>query len=73
MYGKISVGLRMEPWGTPALTGYCCQDLPSTTTQSHLLLRKEEKKRPNIWPETPKDQHTKFCQMTWIYHMLELK
>ena len=30
----------MDPWGTPALTGYSCEDFPSRTTQSHLLLRK---------------------------------
>ena len=40
----------MEPWGTPALTGYSCKDFPSRTTQSCLLLRKEEI-RPNIWPD----------------------
>ena len=32
----------MEPLGTPVLTEYCCEDVPSRTTQSHLLLRKEE-------------------------------
>ena len=37
----------MEPWGTPALTGYCCEDFPSRTTQSRLLLRKDEI-RPNL-------------------------
>ena len=40
----------MEPWGTPALTGYSCKDFPSRTTQSCLSLRKEEI-RPNIWPD----------------------
>ena len=40
----------MEPWGAPTLTGYSCEDFPSRTTPSHLLLRKEEI-RPNIWPE----------------------
>ena len=54
MYSRKSVGPRMEPWGTPALTGYSCEDFPSRTTQSHLLLRKEEI-RPNIWPEIPED------------------
>ena len=52
MYSRKSVGPRMEPWGTPALTGYSCEDFPSRTTQSCLLLRKEEI-RPNIWPEIP--------------------
>ena len=47
MYSRKSVGPKMEPRGSPALTGYCCEDSPSRTTQSHLLLRKEEK-RPNI-------------------------
>ena len=32
----------MEPWGTPALTGYSCEEFPSRTTWSHQLLRKEE-------------------------------
>ena len=27
MYGRKSVGSRMESWGTPALTGYSCEDL----------------------------------------------
>ena len=26
MYSRKSVGTRMEPWGTPALTGYSCED-----------------------------------------------
>ena len=54
MYSWKSVGLRMEPWGTQALTGYPCQDFPSRTTCSHLLLRKGEM-RSNIWLEIPKD------------------
>ena len=41
MNSRKSVGLRMEPQGTPALTGYC-EDFLSRTTRSHLLLRKEE-------------------------------
>ena len=47
MYSRKSVGPRMEPQGTPALTGYSCEDFSSRTTQSRLLLRKEEI-RPNI-------------------------
>ena len=43
----------MVPWGTPAVTGYSCEDFPSRITQSRLLLRKEI--RPNIWPEFPED------------------
>ena len=42
----------MEPWGTPAWTGYSWADFPLRTTGSCLLLRKEEI-RPNIWPEIP--------------------
>ena len=44
----------MDPEGTPALTGYSCEDFASRTTWSFLLLRKEEI-RPNIWPEIPQD------------------
>ena len=51
-YSKKSVGQWMEPWGTPALIGYCNQDFPYRATQSHLLLRKK-KIRPNMWPEIP--------------------
>ena len=54
MSSRKSVGTRMEPWETPALTGYSCEDLPSRTTWSCLLLRKEEI-MPNIWPEVPSD------------------
>ena len=46
-YSRKSVELRMEPLGTPALNGYSCEDFPSTTTPSRLLLRKDEI-RPNI-------------------------
>ena len=28
----------MEPWGTPALTGYSCEDFPSRITRSRLFL-----------------------------------
>ena len=52
MYSRKSVGPRMDPWGTPALTGYSCEHLPSRTTRSHLFPRKE-KIRPNICPEIP--------------------
>ena len=47
IYCRKSVGQRIEPRGTPALTGYSYEDLPSRTTPSRLLLRKEEI-RPNI-------------------------
>ena len=52
MHGRKSVRPRMDPWGTLALTEYSCEDFPSRTTQSNLLLRKEEI-RPSIWPEIP--------------------
>ena len=52
MDSRKSVGPRIEPRGTPALTGYSCEDLPSRTTRNRLLLRKEEIS-PNIWPEIP--------------------
>ena len=47
MYSRKSVGPRIDPGETPALTRYSCEDFPSRTTQSRLLLRKEEI-RPNI-------------------------
>ena len=34
MYSRKSVGPGMEPWGTPTLTGYSYEDVPSRTTQS---------------------------------------
>ena len=52
MYSRKSVEPRMDPWGTLPLTGYSCEEFPSRTPRSHLLLRKEEI-RPNIWPEIP--------------------
>ena len=42
MYGRKSVGPRMDPWGIPASTGYYCEDFPSRTIRSCLLMRKEE-------------------------------
>ena len=32
MYSWKSVGQRIEPGGTPALTGHFCEDVPSRTT-----------------------------------------
>ena len=52
MYSRESALSRMEPSGAPALTKYSCEDFPSRTTQSCLLMRNEEI-RGNIWPETP--------------------
>ena len=48
---RKSVGSGMEPCGTPALTGYSCEDFPSRTTQRRLLLRKGET-MPNTWPRS---------------------
>ena len=54
MYSNKSVEPRIDLWGTPALTGYSCEDVPSRTTRSCLLLRIEEI-RANIWPENQWD------------------
>ena len=54
MYSSKSASPRLDSWGTPALTGYSCEDFPSRTAQSCLLLKIEEI-RPNIWPEIPED------------------
>ena len=54
MYRRKSVGPRIYPWETSALTGYSREDFPSRTTWSCLLVRKEEI-RPNIWSKIPKD------------------
>ena len=29
MYSRESVGPRNDPWGTPALTEYSCEEFPS--------------------------------------------
>ena len=42
LYSRKGVGPRMDPGGTPALPGYSCEDFPSRTNRSHLLLRKEK-------------------------------
>ena len=47
MYISKKVGPRMEPRGAPVLTGYSCEDFPSRTFQTRLLLRNEEI-RPNM-------------------------
>ena len=52
MHSTKSAGPRIEPWGYQSLTGYYCEDFPSRTTQSDLLLRKD-KIRPNTYPELP--------------------
>ena len=50
MYSRKSVGPRMESWGSPTLTGYSNEDVPSKTTRSRLLLKKVEI-RLNTRPE----------------------
>ena len=50
MYSRKSIGTRMEPWRGPALIGYSCEDFPSRTSWTHLLLRKDEI-RSTIWPK----------------------
>ena len=54
MYSRKSVGPKMEPWGTPVLSGYSCEDCPSRATRSCLLLRKD-KVWANIRPEMQQD------------------
>ena len=44
----------MDLWGTAALTGHSCEDWPSRTTISCLLVKKEEI-WPNSWPKIPYD------------------
>ena len=66
MYSR-KLGPRVKPYRTPALTGYSSEDFPSTTTWSHLLLRKKEM-RPNIWLEIPWDislWRRPACQILW--------
>ena len=54
MYKRKSVGPKIGPWGTPALTGYFCNNILPRTTQSYPLLRKD-KMRPNIWLGIPQE------------------
>ena len=65
----------MEPLGTPALTGYSCEYLPSRTTRSRLSLRKEEI-RPiisnSIRLKFEEDQRAKPCQKPWMYQVLRV-
>ena len=41
MYSTKSIGPRMEPWGTPEVTGYSCEDFPF---QNHPAVYYWEKK-----------------------------
>ena len=47
MYSRKRVGRRRVPRGFPALTGHSFENFQFKTTQSPLLLRKEERS-PNI-------------------------
>ena len=51
MYSRKSAGPKIQPWRTLTLTGYSCEEFPTRTTWSCLLLRKDEI-RPNIWLKT---------------------
>ena len=44
MHSRESVGPRMEPWETPVLTGYSCEEFPSRTTGSRLITEKRRNK-----------------------------
>ena len=68
----------METWGTPALTGYSCEDFPSRTTQSDLLQRKEKEGQisDQKFHKTyvcEVDQHAKPYQKPWINQVAQLE
>ena len=42
MYSWKSIQPKVEPLGTPGLTGYSFEDFPSRITQSCLLLKKDK-------------------------------
>ena len=44
MYNRKSVGPRMEPWGTPTLTVYFCEDVPPEA----LYYWEKKKTRPHF-------------------------
>ena len=54
IYSRKSAGPKMEPWGTPVLTGYFCEHFPYENTQNHKILIKD-KMRPNMSSEIPWD------------------
>ena len=64
MYSRKSVGPRIDPWGTPALTGYSCEDFPSKTTRSRLLLKRRNKTKYLTW----KSIRLRFVKKTSIPH-----
>ena len=52
IYSRICGRPKIGPLGPPALTGYYFEDFPSSNILSRLWLR-EDKIRPNTWPEIP--------------------
>ena len=50
MYNRKTLGPRMKPWETLALTGYFCEHVKSKTYRKRWLLRKD-KRRSKAWPE----------------------
>ena len=54
MYSRKGLRQRMEPWGTPAFTGYSWKGVSSRTTWSRLLLRKDKVSSKN-WSKDPWD------------------
>ena len=53
MYSRKILEPRMEPWETPALTGYSREtSLPKPLKLAVYCWGKKEI-RPNIWPEIP--------------------
>ena len=49
MYSKKSAGPTMEPWGTPALTGYSCKHLKHLTI-SVRVARIAYHEKPSVFP-----------------------
>ena len=48
MYSRKSGGPRMDPYRTPALTGYYCDNFLFTTRSFLLLTLRKEEIRPNV-------------------------
>ena len=55
MYSRKSLGQRMDPWGTPALTGYSCEEFPSRTTWRRLEELEEGDLNKTSMPKSVKD------------------
>ena len=68
MYSMKSVRPRMDPWGTPALTGYSCEDFSSRTTWSLLLLKKRRNKAKYL---TWNSVRPKFVKKTSLLNSVE--